>query len=384
MKLRKSCLLALSVTVVLYLFSCQIYPSLQHAQTSSITPANSTLGFGTILAVSHAHSPRRPGLLWAANLTDIDIVIPEQPAWTPHDITAFRAEQGSTISNGSARAWLGHLHVLRHFLATTHTTALILEDDVDFSLFLRHTQIPLLAAALRTLLPSPRSYWPSPASYTLLYPGHCDDLPSPATYLSHPSTIYRDPSTPPSALLHPDTAHFLATLRVPRSARVLHRAIYPFCTFAYAVHRASAALILETWARESDAGVDAFDVALLSSCRDRGWVCWSVSPELFHHVRGRSEIAWVDRWGAGAGAVELGSSEESRKDAGRRRALGTWNLECAARHEDLWVEEGDGEGRARAKEVVADMVRKGECVLDKAEEEKQWAGCEWGECGAQS
>ncbi|KAF2023641.1 hypothetical protein EK21DRAFT_118552 [Setomelanomma holmii] len=79
----------------------------------AIVPANSTLGYGTILAVSHFSSPRRASLLWAANLTDIDIVIPEQPAWTEEDVRNFQAKEHSTISKGSALAYLGHLIALK-------------------------------------------------------------------------------------------------------------------------------------------------------------------------------------------------------------------------------------------------------------------------------
>jgi hypothetical protein len=87
-----------------------LYPSC--SGSGALLPANSTLGFGTILAVSHAHSPRRSGLLWAANLTNLAIEIPDQPRWTEGDFQAFTAEE-STISKGSAFAWMGHLNALR-------------------------------------------------------------------------------------------------------------------------------------------------------------------------------------------------------------------------------------------------------------------------------
>lgn len=79
----------------------------------TLSPSNSTLGFGTIIAVSHVQSPRRPALLWAANLTDLEIVIPEQREWTEGDLQEFRANESSTISRGSALAWLGHLNALK-------------------------------------------------------------------------------------------------------------------------------------------------------------------------------------------------------------------------------------------------------------------------------
>ncbi|KAI8933424.1 hypothetical protein NX059_010039 [Plenodomus lindquistii] len=393
-----------------------------------VLPANFTLGFGTILAVSHTTSPRRPALLWAANLTSIDITIPTQPTWTDSDIEAFKAKEGY-ISNGSARAWMGHLHVLKYFLNTTHETALILEDDTDFSLHIRTTQIPLLAAAMRTLTNTPISispsqnpttnalansnenknpnYWSPPNSWDLLYPGHCDDLLTPLYYTPNtPSTpsspppqttrlTYSDPTspTPHHPSFHPQTSLFLTSLSVPAHARILHRTQHPFCTFAYGVTRSSAARIVRELVREREGGVSAFDVALLEKCRDddgEGWRCWSVGGEVFHHGRGRSEIGSVD-WGVyedtspatantPIGGEAVGRSEgEEKKD---KRA--TWNIQCGARHAQLWVGEDDQEGRRRMKRFLDKMVERGECGVDFSAQERSWKGCEGGECGAQS
>jgi hypothetical protein len=96
--------------VIVYL-QPSLYPLSHPLQT--ILPANSTLGFGTIIAVSHAQSPRRASLLWAANLTDVDIVIPEQPVWNEDDLEEFRSAEGSKISRGSALAWMGRLNALK-------------------------------------------------------------------------------------------------------------------------------------------------------------------------------------------------------------------------------------------------------------------------------
>jgi hypothetical protein len=91
-------------------------------QQSSIPPlANSTLGFGAILAVSHSSSPRQQSLLWAANLTDIEMVIPEQKEWTVGDIEELKAKE-SRLSPGSAKAWLGHLEVLRWYVEPSEST----------------------------------------------------------------------------------------------------------------------------------------------------------------------------------------------------------------------------------------------------------------------
>lgn len=85
-------------------------PLIGHDGQAAVLEANSTLGFGAIYVVSKADSPRRHGLLQAANVTEIDLTIPSQPKWTEED---FGGRKKS--SKGSLMAWLGHLHLLRQY-----------------------------------------------------------------------------------------------------------------------------------------------------------------------------------------------------------------------------------------------------------------------------
>lgn len=121
--IRRTRLLAAAVLVLtlICLFFHHTYSTIFNASkrqqlVASLSPANSTLGFGAILAVSHPSSPRRQSLLWAANLTDLDIVIPEQKIWDVGDVKGLTIKQGSRLSTGSAKAWLGHLEVLRWYV----------------------------------------------------------------------------------------------------------------------------------------------------------------------------------------------------------------------------------------------------------------------------
>jgi len=161
---------------------------------ATLEPANATLGvgkqqvpalththadkslhqFGAVIAVSRQQSPRRDGLLFAASITGIDISIPTQPVWTNQEISQLRADNVSTITRGSSLAWLGHLHALRTFLASEHSTALIIEDDVDWDIRLRTRQIPITASAFRSLTSNyntnglnVRDYWGSVASWDI-------------------------------------------------------------------------------------------------------------------------------------------------------------------------------------------------------------------------
>jgi len=86
----------------------------------------------------------------------------------------LRAESISTITRGSALAWLGHLNALRTFLASDHATALIIEDDVDWDIRLRTKQIPVTASAFRSLTSNyntnglnTKDYWGSVASWDI-------------------------------------------------------------------------------------------------------------------------------------------------------------------------------------------------------------------------
>ncbi|KAH6638960.1 hypothetical protein C7974DRAFT_305869 [Boeremia exigua] len=369
------------LTIWLLLTARNFVPSPQH---QALAPANATLGFGTILAVSRPHSRRRPGLLWAANLTDVEIVIPSQPVWSDADLDALLHESESAISKGSARAWLGHLNALRSFLETDKVTALIIEDDVDFDISIRSHQIPLLASSIRALLRNASAvhtapYWGDDKDWDLLYPGHCDDaLPTEANpLLSHAHLMYTDTTVPFHSLLHPDTSNFLASMRIPESTRLVHRSFAPFCTFAYAVTRRAAERFVSEYTTAKH-GADAFDVQLLMACRN-GLQCFSVAPELFHHIDGASVIASVNT-GVDEGVSEFGGYEMARL------GKGSWNVRCGARHRQLWIDEKDGSAREEAKSMVRGMLGRGEaeCPIDLVRAERSWKGCEWGECGAQS
>ena len=81
---------------------------------NNVLAANSTLGFGAIVAVSKEGSSRRPALLQAANVTEIEITIPKQPKWTDEQVEKFRnGEESGT--KGSILAWMGHHHALQWY-----------------------------------------------------------------------------------------------------------------------------------------------------------------------------------------------------------------------------------------------------------------------------
>ena len=314
--------------------------------------------FGSVFAVSRQKSPRRDGLLLAANITEIDISIPTQPAWTPDDVSRLHAEHVSTITRGSALAWLGHLNALRAFLNGSSSTALIIEDDVDWDIHLRTTQIPATASAFRALTSnfSPYNlnadnYWGNTSAWDVLWLGTCNEhfLPN---ALRHPSLTYTDPTLPPLDRLDPQTADFFASFNIPSHTRLLHPTVFPLCTFGYAFTRPAAYRLLnDIAAREAEGGTMAYDVRVLEACRDLGMRCWSVAPELMRHLDAKSEIESVDM---GKEDQDNGGSEGSKTGS----VAHTANIDCGVRtHEEFFTK--DSKRLEYLQEVVG---RQGRCL----------------------
>lgn len=227
-------------------------------------------------------------------------------------------------------------------------TALILEDDVDWDIHLRTVQVPLAASAVRSLLPPSKAaspffpfsrsrgnsiqYWGDHSSWDLLYVGHCGDYFGPIKNDQIPSdrdldlrdvphALYNDSTLPSKEDLHPFTRQLFDGLKIHDHQRVLHRSKFPLCSFGYALTRPAASRLFNNLAppRLRPKGPRAFDVALLHACMkgsgkpsedtknpglhphtalqqeytNPGLRCWTLNPELFHHMPGQSLIAQV-------------------------------------------------------------------------------------------
>lgn len=315
----------------------------------SLPAANSTLGFGAIAAVSRPTSSRRESLLVAANVTEIDINIPFQPTWTPSDVAAVKAPIGSRISNGSALAWLGHLNVLHWFLDQPDLySILILEDDVDWDIHLRTSQIPRAAAATRQMLSSESvvnpienveeagGYWGPASEWDLMYLGHCGDMFKPARWnFRVPRRAYYDATIPDREAMTPRTQKFLSNLEIPERVRVVHKSISPLCTFGFAINRPTAQrLVDEIATRESKGGTTAYDVRILEACRDKGLKCWSANPELFHHMRTPSEIEQLDRHKKTAAQIDEAAKAAKDKEREEEHKADLIKLEMKQKGQD--------------------------------------------------
>ena len=310
------------ILVIIFLFSGIAYygPPISSISPSKLLhtkPANGTLGFGGLYVVSGPGSVRRYHLEEAAAVTELNLTIPNQVEWSEQDISQFRVrnESESHVSVGSIKAWLSHHLVLRAFLDSGQETALIFEDDVDWDIRLRSQQAPLTQQATRQLLEihggdSKSHPWGNLSEWDLLYLGHCGDYFNPldeGVGVGHhhpehlhniPHVIFPDDSVSPFTNLHPFTASLFSALSIPEQHRVIHASRFPLCSFGYAVTRRGAELILDQVApakEELTRGVRAYDVALLDGCTRHGVLrCYTVQPELFHHMEGISIISTID------------------------------------------------------------------------------------------
>lgn len=127
----KACTIYFICGIVLYTFQ-YAFPgtpavpspisSILSASTTLLTdvqPANATLGFGAIYAVSGADADdRRYSLIQAANVTELEIRIPQLPRWTEDENAAFNEPIEPKLARGTTFAWMSHEFVLRQYVAT--------------------------------------------------------------------------------------------------------------------------------------------------------------------------------------------------------------------------------------------------------------------------
>ena len=295
---------------------------------------------------------------------------------------------------------------MTRFLDSGLDTALILEDDVDWDIRLRSVQVPRAASAARIMMPPKRplgsfprleqhqlQYWGDHGTWDLLYLGHCGDYFHPISYHGlapgEPYTlndvahlVYDDPTLPPLSQLHPFTQELFAALAMPEHTRAFHQSKLPLCSFGYAITRPAAELLQSNLAplKLDPEGPRAFDVALLRSCikgsRDmtgaqgrhtnmppdphRGLRCWTLNPELFHHMPGESEIVHIgkilgEKTGQGLAPVDLAGQEQT---AQRNE---TANIDCGFWSGLFAFDEGD---ERRLKLLREEVGQKGRCLKD--------------------
>ena len=321
--------------------------------------------FQKILTLSRGTSWRLDGIQAAASYSGLDIKHPPQPPIAQELLAAFQTLGDEPPGEGSARAWMAHLNLLRFVFQSEFDTALIVEDDVDWDVSIRE-QMKKLSDGVRALLTarheaslagranhnSPRGVLRqfkksdeygadssqtkpagSPAPYgrdwDVLWIGNCGENVSPAVESHDPVLIQTWPDK--SAIPHEKYTGFAhnAIMNLPQGTRAAIRSEGPICTFAYGVTNSGARKVLEL-AGSGDGR--AYDIKLSKLCETGDLNCISVAPELFHEYKpapgkdgalsseidagnGQGEVAHDE-----ALATEMGSTENIVHSA-RCRAL---------------------------------------------------------------
>ena len=207
------------------------------------------------------------GLKRAAKLSHLDITLPELE--NAPDVP------GSTSSEGSTRAWLGHRRVLYYFVThfPENSTALILEDDADWDVRI-HRTMAAVSLAVRDLTEetlSPRAGLSYGTAWDLLWLGHCgDNIPS-SRIVSFPDIT--------APLRSQFNGWNPAIQQLPEHTRLVHYSDGPICTYAYAVTHSAAWRILDYPIQG-----EAYDVRLSVGCRE-DLRCITVNPEIFQEHR---------------------------------------------------------------------------------------------------
>ncbi|KAF4548250.1 Hypothetical protein D9617_30g011550 [Elsinoe fawcettii] len=158
------------------------------------------------------------------------------------------------------------------------STALILEDDVDWDMRIRNQMDSLHHMMSRNLAGN---------EWDVLWLGHMGDAQVAVRFESshsndcsvrqddHRSISYLDETVP---IIEDRSPGFNDRYTFPDKTRVVHMSDFPLCTFGYAVSLQGARKILFRMEQEIDTN---YDTDLANHCRT-GLDCLSVTPPLFH------------------------------------------------------------------------------------------------------
>ncbi|KAH7324214.1 hypothetical protein B0I35DRAFT_423740 [Stachybotrys elegans] len=275
-----------------------------------------------------SRTDRRDGMILQAALSDIDIdfidgvdgkTIPDKavPLLKPHD----------RLPDASIGSWRGHMNAIREIVKLKLSSALILEDDIDWDVRIKdqlydfalsaqalaqplegsnqtytdsaHSndpEYPLTFAIPFERLPRTRPVQASPYgdNWDVLWIGHCGmSFPFKHTAVPKGSVVHRNDFTVPNRRhLWGYNEPFTLKESFQDHTSVVHHAQEGVCTFAYAVSYKGAVKMLEDVAL-SDMS-DAFDFLLRFFCEgDRGMrahKCLAHQPGLFFSHRPRGPL----------------------------------------------------------------------------------------------
>ncbi|KAI1370446.1 glycosyltransferase family 25 protein [Hypoxylon crocopeplum] len=283
---------------------------------------NETLGFEKVFVIGlPERSDKRDALTLMSALTGfklswIDGVIGK----TISDKALPFGWDRETMRDSNLGSWRGHINVMRHIVEKGVSSALIMEDDMDWDVHVK-AQLAQFAPAAQSLqkdfhknqsIEAPSPYG---QDWDMLWLGSCvttfdEDLPEhlqipPEERDSRKILIHDDPTVPPPGHILGNGSFSWESY--PPQTRIVYVPGDNVCSFAYALSASGAQKALQYMGLEGQN--KPFDNHLSDLCRMRvnGIRCVSVVPSLFVHHRPKGKIS------ADSDINKAGGNEEVRE-----------------------------------------------------------------------
>ncbi|KIW72024.1 hypothetical protein PV04_00248 [Phialophora macrospora] len=266
---------------------------------SSRLIANATLGFERIFAINlPERSDHRDGLVLATAVSNITVEFVEGIHGDKIPAKVLPPNFNQDLNPGSIGSWRAHMNAIRRVVETGASTALIIEDDVDWDVRLR-TSLDHFATASRSLHtldssdkinfrdlpPTQVTHSPYGEGWDVLWLGHCGmNIPGRAGLV----VMENDETVPEVQYLKSfEEAAWSPLSAYPQHTRVFMQQTEGTCSLAYAVSQTGARGILNDLGLNRLTGP--FDNMLRGWCAglegSSGHLCFGVLPQLFDHFR---------------------------------------------------------------------------------------------------
>ncbi|KAI1275979.1 hypothetical protein F5Y07DRAFT_367759 [Xylaria sp. FL0933] len=261
---------------------------------------NQTLGFSNIFVVGlPERTDKRDALVLTSALTGfhIDFIDGVRGESIPDKAVPFGVNRNALMETNLG-SWRGHMNAIRRIVEEDLESALIMEDDMDWDVRLKHQLEKIAEGARHVMPPSKNSTSPYGDAWDVLWLGHCGEifpevLPENEGKPIHPKYTIPDDET--VAPLDKVTG-LVDFAKYPEFTRWVHISGGPICSFAYALSQAGARKVLLDLSIDHLGGP--FDNALAGFCRDGASgnldglraKCLSVTPPIFFHHRAKGRF----------------------------------------------------------------------------------------------
>ncbi|QDS70123.1 hypothetical protein FKW77_005398 [Venturia effusa] len=174
--------------------------------------------------------------------------------------------------------------MLKFVISSRFSTALIVEDDVDWDVDIL-SQVQQLSDNIRLFFNvGPQNASPYGSGWDVLWIGHCGEVAGYVPHVDYPDSHRIDKTN------YTGWAKNFWVDIIPQGDRRVQHAVRPVCTFGYAVTNDSAQEILGFLGQ---AGGEAFDVGLSRMCTNGYLKCVTVVPQLMVHCEPPADSGYI-------------------------------------------------------------------------------------------